>query len=95
MLLGFISLLLTVGQKPISIICIPKRIAHIMLPCKKEIDSRDIKVEGDNDQEKERMQKILWESMSTKQEVPWRCVLAASEGSQNCSSTHIKPKPFS
>lgn len=76
-------------------ICIPKKIAYIMLPCKKEIDSRDIKEEGDNDQEKERMKKILWESMSTEQEVPWRRVLDTSEGSQHCSSSHVKAKPFS
>ena len=60
-----------------------------MLPCKKEIDSSDIKVEGDNDQEKEHMQKNLWESMSTEQEVPWRRVLAAFEGSQHCSFAHV------
>ena len=36
MLMGFISFLLTVGQKPISKICIPKGIAYSMLPCKKE-----------------------------------------------------------
>eukprot|EP00253_Pinus_taeda_P024490 PITA_24490 len=36
MLMGFISFLLTVGQKPISKICIPKGIAYSMLPCQKE-----------------------------------------------------------
>ena len=36
MLMGFISFLLTVGQKPISKICIPKGIAYSMLPCEKE-----------------------------------------------------------
>ena len=66
-----------------------------MLPCKKEIDSSDIKVEGDNDQEKEHMQKILWESMSTEQEVPWRHVLVASKGNGYCSSTHVKATPYS
>ncbi|KAF3631532.1 MLO-like protein 13 [Capsicum annuum] len=34
MLLGFISLLLTVSQGAISKICIPENIAKIMLPCK-------------------------------------------------------------
>ena len=37
MLMGFISFLLTVGQKPISKICIPKGIAYSMLPCEKEM----------------------------------------------------------
>jgi len=36
MLMGFISFLLTVGQKPISKICIPEGIAYSMLPCQKE-----------------------------------------------------------
>lgn len=35
MLLGFISLLLTVGAGPISEICIPKSVANTWLPCKK------------------------------------------------------------
>ncbi|KAJ0974523.1 hypothetical protein J5N97_016488 [Dioscorea zingiberensis] len=35
MLLGFISLLLTFGQAPISKICIPAGIGDIMLPCQK------------------------------------------------------------
>ncbi|XP_008225160.1 PREDICTED: MLO-like protein 12 [Prunus mume] len=34
MLLGFISLLLTVGQKPIANICIPKSVGESFLPCK-------------------------------------------------------------
>ncbi|KAJ3687598.1 hypothetical protein LUZ61_016762 [Rhynchospora tenuis] len=36
MLLGFISLLLTVSQGLISNICVPKRVSSIMLPCKEE-----------------------------------------------------------
>ncbi|XP_059068866.1 MLO-like protein 2 [Cryptomeria japonica] len=36
MLLGFISLLLTVGQKPISEICISKKIGDTFLPCSKK-----------------------------------------------------------
>ncbi|XP_040381059.1 MLO protein homolog 1-like [Oryza brachyantha] len=34
MLMGFISLLITVAQTPISKICIPKSAANILLPCK-------------------------------------------------------------
>ncbi|KAI8573713.1 hypothetical protein RHMOL_Rhmol01G0297600 [Rhododendron molle] len=34
MLLGFLSLLLAVTQRPISKICIPNRLANSMLPCK-------------------------------------------------------------
>ncbi|KAI3752370.1 hypothetical protein L2E82_24363 [Cichorium intybus] len=36
MLLGFISLLLTVSQRMISKICIPPHLANYMLPCKRE-----------------------------------------------------------
>lgn len=36
MLMGFISLLLTLGQTTISKICIPEGIAYSMLPCRKE-----------------------------------------------------------
>lgn len=36
MLLGFISLLLTVFQRSISRICIPSHVATHMLPCKRE-----------------------------------------------------------
>lgn len=35
MLLGFISLLLTVFQSLISHICIPEHLSHHMLPCKR------------------------------------------------------------
>ena len=47
MLLGFISLLLTVAQTPISSFCIPKSIASSMRPCsaaeraKKELDKKE------------------------------------------------------
>ncbi|KAI5601115.1 hypothetical protein BDE02_01G070200 [Populus trichocarpa] len=39
MLLGFISLLLTVTQNTISRICIPPQLAITMLPCKRETES--------------------------------------------------------
>lgn len=36
MLLGFISLLLTVSQRMITNICIPTHLANYMLPCKRK-----------------------------------------------------------
>ncbi|XP_011048573.1 PREDICTED: MLO-like protein 3 isoform X2 [Populus euphratica] len=39
MLLGFMSLMLAVTQKPISKICIPANLANSMLPCRKEVAS--------------------------------------------------------
>ena len=40
MLLGFISLLLTVGQGPISNICIPKAVGATFHPCNKKQESK-------------------------------------------------------
>ena len=37
MLLGFMSLTLTVTQQPVSKICIPNSVAFTMLPCQREI----------------------------------------------------------
>ncbi|KAK9290353.1 hypothetical protein L1049_008521 [Liquidambar formosana] len=45
MLLGFMSLLLAVTQEPISKICIPARVADIMLPCRKQDGSEVAKVQ--------------------------------------------------
>lgn len=86
MLLGFISLLLTVGAKPISMICISKKVADTMLPCKKN-DTAVESMKVDNGEEHGR--KRLWESMSSEQKIPWRRVLAgAGEDSNHCSSAH-------
>lgn len=49
MLLGFISLLLTVLKGTISEICIPKAIANSWLPCDKEFEEEHEKdFDGDN-----------------------------------------------
>ena len=48
MLLGFISLLITVGTKPISKICIPEKAANIMLPCKDYYKDNESKEKGDD-----------------------------------------------
>lgn len=37
MLLGFMSLTLTVTQQPVSKICIPNSVAYTMLPCQREL----------------------------------------------------------
>ncbi|KAL6979302.1 hypothetical protein U1Q18_020967 [Sarracenia purpurea var. burkii] len=46
MLLGFLSLLLAVTQKPISEICISNRIADSMLPCRKIAQTKTTKAVG-------------------------------------------------
>lgn len=42
MLFGFISLMLTVGEQPISKICIPKSVGETFLPCKNAMLRSDI-----------------------------------------------------
>lgn len=45
MLLGFISLLLTVGQGPIAEICVPKAVANSWHPCDKKQETSKHEVE--------------------------------------------------
>ncbi|XP_048230649.1 MLO protein homolog 1-like [Ricinus communis] len=59
MLLGFISLLITVGTKPISMICIPEKAANIMLPCKEYDKDDDSEKDKDKDKGDDR-RKLLW-----------------------------------
>ena len=47
MLLGFMSLLLAGTQSPISDICIPAKVADVMLPCRKQaVQSKITKVQA-------------------------------------------------
>jgi mlo protein len=45
-LLGFMSLILTVTQRPISKICISNKVAYTMLPCHKSAPTRTTKALG-------------------------------------------------
>ncbi|GMN24639.1 hypothetical protein TIFTF001_000651 [Ficus carica] len=45
-LLGFMSLTLTVTQRPISKICIPTKVAYTMLPCRKSGSTKTTKALG-------------------------------------------------
>ncbi|CAK7355511.1 unnamed protein product [Dovyalis caffra] len=79
MLLGFISLLITVGTKPISKICIPEKAGNIMLPCKKEIKKDSDKGEpGDKDDRR----KLLWYAGDA---ISHRLLAAAAGGDDYCS----------
>ncbi|KAK3038424.1 hypothetical protein RJ639_030590 [Escallonia herrerae] len=49
MLLGFISLLLTVGQEPISEICVSKAIGNTWLPCNKKQEASITKEDEEED----------------------------------------------
>ncbi|OWM68337.1 hypothetical protein CDL15_Pgr004819 [Punica granatum] len=87
MLLGFISLLITVGTEPISMICMPKNFAKTMLPCGKDDGTKDSDDSKDADLSKDR--KLLWYN----EDVPWRRFLAPEEKTDHCSK-HVK-KTFS
>ncbi|XP_058080207.1 MLO protein homolog 1-like [Magnolia sinica] len=67
MLLGFISLLLTVGQTYVAKICIPAKAGNTMLPCKKVVKAYE-KVDGGR--------KLLWDDDG----LIWRRALAAPAG---------------
>ncbi|KAF5194858.1 Mlo-like protein [Thalictrum thalictroides] len=71
MLLGFISLLLTVGTEPITKICISKKMGDSMLPCKKSYES--------DDTDDKNRRKLLWLA----EDVIWRRSLAADSGKKD------------
>eukprot|EP01018_Ginkgo_biloba_P015674 Gb_09144 [translate_table: standard] len=86
MLLGFISLLLTVGQEHISKICISKSLGDSMLPCKKKeaTDSEDTEVSSEGHR-----RRLLWGSggaSSSSSELPLRRFLAGGGGSDHCAN---------
>uniref|UniRef100_A0A1D1XEP3 MLO-like protein n=1 Tax=Anthurium amnicola TaxID=1678845 RepID=A0A1D1XEP3_9ARAE len=80
MLLGFISLLLTVGQSYIAKICIPSKFGHSMLPCKNGPHDES-GAKGDD------RRKLLWLGS---QEPSWRRVLAAGASAGDCSQYQDK-----
>jgi mlo protein len=82
MLLGFISLLLTVAQTPISKICIPESAANIMLPCKA---GQDI-VKGLKGK-KDHRRRLLW---YTGEEESHRRSLAGAAGEDYCAQSVSK-----
>lgn len=80
MLLGFISLLLTVGTKPITKICIPAKAAGFMLPCKKKNYNED-----EEDHDKDPKRKLL----SLAQEMMWRRSLAADAATEDYCGKNV------
>ncbi|XP_022769423.1 MLO protein homolog 1-like [Durio zibethinus] len=85
MLLGFISLLLTVGTYYIPEICIPEKIGHSMLPCKPKSDYAGTidksKISEDNDR-----RKLL---SYAEDHMVWRRVLADSGGKGSCDKGKV------
>lgn len=93
MLLGFISLLLTVGQSPISNICIPKKIGATWHPCSKKQEEKlnsgypGKKGEDSSSSAEDHGRKLLAAAESS------RRILAGADGSDKCAakvSNHLK-----
>jgi mlo protein len=89
MLLGFISLLLTVGQSTISNICISKKAGATWHPCNKK---EEAKLNGENTKETdyENRRKLL--SISAGESL--RRVLAAGESTDKCAAKVFVFLPF-
>ena len=78
MLLGFISLLLTVGQGLISRICVSEKVADTWHPCsKQEEEASDEEVEADDDNDRRR--RLLAVFLKTGSANPRRFLAAAAE----------------
>lgn len=80
MLLGFISLIITLGTQYIAKICIPVSTGDIMLPCKK------VEVSDSDDDSNDRRKLLSFDDNV----VEWRRVLAAASGGDYCSQKVIK-----
>jgi mlo protein len=84
MLLGFISLLLTVGQSPISNICISKKAGATWHPCNKKEEAKLNGTENIKETDYENRRKLL--SISDSAGESLRRVLAAGESTDKCSA---------
>lgn len=93
MLLGFISILLTVGMGIVSKICIPARFGGSMLPCRAISESQNNKKDkgdgsgkgGDPNHDRRKLLWLLAEDM-----VHRRALAAASDGDDYCTR-HVRP----
>lgn len=91
MLLGFISLLLTVGTKYIAKICIPAKFGDVMLPCKFEKGkvSGGGGSGGDGDGDDPDRRKLLSYIYADRDEIIWRRALAAAAGKEEYCSKYV------
>ena len=91
MLLGFISLLLTVGTTYVAKICIPANFGDVMLPCKlskEKVDGGSGGGGGDDDDDGGDRRKLLSYIYADHEEIIWRRALA-SVGKEEYCSTHV------
>ncbi|KAK8997072.1 hypothetical protein V6N11_020563 [Hibiscus sabdariffa] len=82
MLLGFISLLLTIGTYSIPAICIPDKIAYSMLPCKRKPVNGGEGGDKGGDKGKRNL-------LSYDEDMVWRRVLAGSTPKDSCSQGKV------
>ena len=90
MLLGFISLLLTVGQGPISNICISKSVGASWHPCSKDEEKKLVDAE-ETDSEDSNRRKLLMVSHSG--ETFRRFLATASSNSTDTCVAKVCPGP--
>lgn len=89
MLLGFISLLLTVGQSPISRMCISEKVADSWHPCSKEEENNTDSSVSDEESEPESSgRRLLAAFVGSGREIPRR-VLAGGGGSDKCGEVSM------
>lgn len=79
MLLGFISLLLTVGQAPISKICVSKSIGNSWHPCEKKEESTQYKEDVPENGQRRLLAFLCADDIN-------RRVLAAAGGDDKCTA---------
>ncbi|XP_021284257.1 MLO protein homolog 1-like [Herrania umbratica] len=89
MLMGFISLLLTVGTYYIPEICIPQKIGNSMLPCKPKSGYAGSKDKGNEDQGNDDGDDGRRKLLSYDQDLIWRRVLATSKGKDSCDKGKV------
>ncbi|KAF5470680.1 hypothetical protein F2P56_011177 [Juglans regia] len=88
MLLGFISLLLTVGQSPISNICISKSLGATWHPCSKKKEADLNKEEDEEEDSESHRRKLLMLSDSGGS---FRRILASASNSDKCAEKDKVP----
>lgn len=81
MLLGFISLLLTVGQGPITNICISKEVGATWHPCNKKQEAKLDKYAKSNYDGANERRRLLWDA-----DGPARRILAGGGGDDKCAA---------
>lgn len=84
MVLGFISLVLTVGQPYFSKICIPVRYSNMMLPCPPRNGGHEVRDEPVRGEEKEHHRRLLLN-------VPRILAAQSNEGCKQVSISSYRP----